>query len=263
LTNGVRDEYCSEMGTRNPFEARTVVSRRGGPTKPPLSRDAIVTEALHQLAREGLEGMSLRKIAEALETGPASLYAYVDDLHELHALVLDRALGGVDIRGARKAGWHDRLLGLFQSYFRVLSGTPGLAQLALGTIAVGPNALRILETLLGLLEEAGTERATAALAIDLLVLYVTALAAEQSKGLAPDDPEGPVARAIRGVSPAEYPRIHAAREDLLAGGGTRFAWAIDVMLRGILPATSLGAPAPPLAEETKSERGRRRPAPAR
>jgi AcrR family transcriptional regulator len=79
------------MMARNPFEARHIESRLGGPVKQPLSRDAIVAEALRQLTSNGLEGMSLRKVAAALETGPASLYAYVEDLNELHALVLDRA----------------------------------------------------------------------------------------------------------------------------------------------------------------------------
>ena len=53
--------------------------------------------------------MSLRKVATALKTGPASLYAYVDDLQELQALVLDRALGGVDTRGAKRGAWRSNL----------------------------------------------------------------------------------------------------------------------------------------------------------
>src|SRR5689334_7391101 len=100
------------MAARNPFEAPTVVSRRGGPDKQPLSRDAIVGEALRQVRSDGLKGMSLRKVAAALETGPASLYAYVDDLGELHALVLDRALAEVDVEAAPGADWRERLHGV-------------------------------------------------------------------------------------------------------------------------------------------------------
>ena len=78
------------MVARNPFEAPDVESRRGGPVKQPLSRDAIVAEALRQITTNRLKGMSLRKVAAALDTGPATLYAYVQDLDELYALVLDR-----------------------------------------------------------------------------------------------------------------------------------------------------------------------------
>lgn len=228
------------MRARNPFQAPEVTSRRGGPVKAPLSREAIVSEALRQLRRDGLVGMSLRKVAAALKTGPASLYAYVDDLQELQALVLDRALARVDARGGKRAGWRARLEGLLASYLEVLFASPGLAQLALSTIAVGPNALRITERFLGLLEEAGADRRTAAWAADLFLLYATAIAAEHAGRDAkrdPANPQGAVARAVRGVSAAEYPHIHAAREELLAGGGgQRVSWAIDVLLKGILSA---------------------------
>lgn len=240
------------MQARNPFELRDVKSRRGGPVKQPLSRDAIVTEALRQLTSDGLAGMSLRKVAAALETGPASLYAYVDDLHELHALVLDRALAGVDCRGAASAGWRERLQRVLASYARLLSASPGIAQLAMGTVAVGPNALRITETLLGLLEEAGVDLATAAWAVDLLTLYVTAIVAEHADGLDPAHPEGVVARAIGGVSERDYPRVHAARTQLLSGTGEeRFMWAIDVLLQGILHAPRSPHVAPTVRATTK------------
>ena len=223
-----------------------MTSRRGGPVKAPLSRQAIVTEALRQLRRDGLPGMSLRKVATALKTGPASLYAYVDDLQELQALVLDRALGGVDTRGAKRGAWRSNLERLVASYLEVLFASPGLAQLALSAIAVGPNALRITERFLGLLEEAGVDRRTAAWAVDLFLLYATAIAAEHGGREAkhdPANPKGAVARAVRGVSAGDYPHIHAAREEILSGGGgQRVAWAIDVLLKGILSSSPARGP---------------------
>src|ERR1700733_356366 len=196
------------MPRRNPFEDRPVRSRRGGPVKEPLSRDAIVAEALRQITTQGLEGTSLRKVAAALHTGPASLYAYVEDLSELHALVLDRALAKVSLRQAPGTGARVRRHRVLSSYAWVLNASPGLAQLAFGTIAVGPNALRITEKLLVLLEEAGVSAATAAWAVDLLVLFVTASVAERGR---------------------------VARAELLSGTGEeRFRWALDVLLEGLL-----------------------------
>jgi len=220
---------------RDPFEARTVVSRRGGAVKQPLSRERIVDRALEILTRDGLDEMSLRKVAAALDTGPASLYVYVADIGELHALMLDRALGQVDVRMTSRAGWRRRLQRLLESYVEVLSASPGLARLAFGTRAVGPNSLRIVEALLGILEEAGVDRATSAWAVDLLLLHSTALVAEHAVGPDPVEPEGPLARAIARASEADYPRIHAGRSELLAGSpGQRFTWAIDVIVNGVL-----------------------------
>lgn len=223
------------MAARNPFTARAVKSRRGGPVKPPLSRDAIVRAALDLLQREGLEGMSLRKVAAALDTGAASLYAYVDDLRALQALVLDRALAGVDTAPRGRSAWRDRLAAVLRSHFHVLVKNPGLAQLAMKAIPAGPNALRVLETLLALLEEAGVDGPTAAWAVDLMLLYVTGGAVEQSLRRDDPDPLGLLAQQIGAVTASEHPRIHAARGELVSGDGdARFEWALEVLLAGIL-----------------------------
>ena len=246
------------MARRNPFEALHVESRRGGPRKLPLSRDVIVTEALRQIAATGTRGTSLRSVAAALKTGPATLYAYVDDLEELQALVLDRALAKVNVRPAG-SGWRERLDALLRSYARVLAARPGLAQLAFGTVAVGPNALRITEALLALLEEGGVDLPTGAWAVDLLTLYVTALMAEHADGLDPTTPEGAVARAITGAPADEYPRVAAARTHLLSGSGDeRFGWALDVLLRGILHTPRTAGAAAKRPASTPRKRAHRR-----
>ncbi|HTV21732.1 MAG TPA: TetR/AcrR family transcriptional regulator [Polyangiaceae bacterium] len=220
---------------RDPFEARSVVSRRGGAVKEPLSRERIVDRALEILTRDGLEEMSLRKVAAALDTGPASLYVYVADIGELHALVLDRALGKVDVRAGSRAGWRRRLQRLLESYVEVLSASPGLARLAFGASAVGPNSMRLVEALLGILAEAGVDRTTSAWAVDLLLLHSTALVAEHAGGPDPAEPEGPLARAIARATERDYPNVHAARAALLSGSpGQRFTWAIDVIVSGVL-----------------------------
>jgi AcrR family transcriptional regulator len=233
LMNNVRNEYRSLMTPRDPFRSSEVKSRRNRPAKPPLSRDAIVTEALRQVTSEGA-GMSLRRIATALDTGPASLYAYVDDMSELQALVLDRALDAVAV-GDIGDSWRGRLEGLLRSYTGVLSTSPALTQLAFQTTAVGPNALRIAEALLEILAEAGVEPTAAAWALDMLTTFVTAVAAEHAHGLNPAAPDGPVTQAINRASASEYPRIHAARDQIMSGtGDERFAWSVDVLVRGIL-----------------------------
>jgi AcrR family transcriptional regulator len=233
LTSRIRDEYRSPMTARDPFRSSQVASRRNRPAKPPLSRDAIVTEALRQITVPDSAGMSLRKVATALDTGPASLYAYVADMNELRALVLDHALEAVVIESG--GSWRDRLEGLLRSNVEVLSASPALAQLAVQATAVGPNGLRIADALLELLAEAGVEQAAAAWAVDLLTMFVSAIAAEHAAGAQPGAPDGPVAQAINRAPASEYPRVHAAREHIMSGSGEeRFAWAVDVLLRGLL-----------------------------
>ncbi len=220
-------------------EPRHIVSRRNRPAKSPLSREVIVATALDLLTRDGLSGLSLRKVAAALDTGPASLYVYVANLGELHALMLDRALGAVALPVSRAGGWRDRLVAVLASYLRVLCDGPGLAQLALSTIPAGPHTLRLIETLLALLLEGGIDPAVAAWAVDLLTLQVAAVAAEQSVRRVTGDTFGPITRAVGAASAADYPHIHALRTELFSGGIARFGWGIDLLINGILHAPAL------------------------
>jgi AcrR family transcriptional regulator len=199
-----------------------------------LSRDVIVSTALHILEREGLPGLTLRRIATALDTGPASLYVYVANLDELHALMLDRALEPVHLSGSRRLPWRDRLTALLRDYLNVLYERQGLAQIALLTIAAGPSSLRIWEMLLNLLEEGGVDDLKAAWGVDLLILYVTAIAAEQSQRREGDQSLERVKKALSTASKDQLPRVFALKDALLAGdGASRNAWALDVIIDGI------------------------------
>ena len=63
----------------------------------PLTRDAIVDAALALLDREGLSGLSMRKLAQELGAGAASLYWHVGNKEELLSLLLDRIVGELSL----------------------------------------------------------------------------------------------------------------------------------------------------------------------
>jgi AcrR family transcriptional regulator len=216
-------------------ESRRIVSRRTRPAKSPLSQEAIVSTALELLSREGMAGLSLRKVAAALDTGPASLYVYVADLNELHVLVLDRVLGEVELPPEQAGDWRNRLKALLRSYFGVLLARPGLAQVALSTIPSGPNMMALTEALLSLLAEGGVDLRRAAWAIDLLLLQTAAVAAEQDNRRSQDESElARVAEAVHSVSAEQHPNIHALGDELVSGKGDRHDWALDVLINGVL-----------------------------
>ena len=71
---------------------RVPVSRRDRPAKPPLSRAGAVAAAMQIMRDEGLERVTMRRLAAELDTGPASLYVYVHNMAELHGAILDELL---------------------------------------------------------------------------------------------------------------------------------------------------------------------------
>lgn len=217
----------------NQVPPRTIVSRRSRPAKSPLSREAIVEAALAILEQQGEGGLSMRNIAKRLDTGAASLYVYFANTDELHAALLDHVFSEV-VLPAQQGNWRDRLKALLISYHGVLEARRGLAQLALSTIASGPNSLRIWECILALLSEGGVGATTAAWGVDLLVLYVTSIAAEQALHTTDDRGLTRVASVLSAVTAHEFPHLHRLRSDMISGDGpNRSQWAIDVIIDGL------------------------------
>lgn len=65
------------------------------PTPSPLSRDRIVRAAIELADTDGLEAVSLRKVATALDAGPMRLYRYLSTKEELLDLMVDAVYGEI------------------------------------------------------------------------------------------------------------------------------------------------------------------------
>lgn len=227
--------------------------RRERPSKAALTRKGIVATAVAVLRAEGMERVTMRRLATELDTGPASLYVYVRDTEELHAAVLDELLGEVTLDAvAADADWRERLWRLLVSYTDVLHHQPSLARVALVTRLSGPHYLAVVDAVLGLLAEGGVAPDRAAWAVDVLLLVATATAVEQgTRAGTPgaEEQHDALAARLEDLSAQQYPGIAAVGGDLLSGPGpARSRWAFDVLLNGAIatprPAGST-APVPP------------------
>jgi AcrR family transcriptional regulator len=197
-----------------------------------------VAAAVAVLRAEGLDRVTMRRLAKELDTGPASLYVYVRDTADLHAAVLDELLGEVDLAAEPELSWRERLLAVLHSYTVLLYSHPSLAQVALVTRPSGPHYLALLEALLALLDEGGIAADRAAWAVDLLLQFGTSTAVEQGTRRASPGAEqenNELAVALRAVSAEAYPRLAALAEQLLSGpGSARLRWGFEVLLNGVI-----------------------------
>ena len=106
-------------------ETRPAASRRERPAKPALTREGIVAAAVGIMQAEGLDRVTMRRLAQELDTGPASLYVYLRNTAELHAAMLEELLGRVDLTPVATAGdWRERLIQVLFSYTRILFEQP-------------------------------------------------------------------------------------------------------------------------------------------
>ena len=213
-------------------------SRRERPAKPALTRQGIIDAALAILREDGLHKVTMRRIAEALDTGPSSLYVYVRDTTDLHAHILDALLSAVTESLPIEGTWRDRVKQLLTSYLLVLYEYPEIARMTLTTHLSGPNYLAVLERLLALLHEGGMTDHDAAWASDLLLLHATAVAAEHSSRKSSSqaaEEDQVLFAAITTADASRYPHVVRLSGELFSGSGTeRFQWAIDTILNGAL-----------------------------
>ncbi|MEU7043994.1 TetR/AcrR family transcriptional regulator C-terminal domain-containing protein [Streptomyces varsoviensis] len=210
---------------------------RARAAKPSLSLEAFTAAALAVLEREGMAAVTLRRLAKELQTGPASLYAYVRTVQELHALVLDRVLADVDLHPGLDGDPRARLKAVCTSYLHVLLRHDGLAGLAAGVLPYGENAIALTDTVLGCLRATGASPLRAAWGYDVLMLHVTAVAAEMNRRRGQRDPVGRARTAYEDGADERFPHAGALHEELFAGtGAQRVSWALDAVLVGIAAA---------------------------
>jgi AcrR family transcriptional regulator len=216
---------------------RKVTSRRERPAKSALSRAAVVKAALGILKKEGLEKVTMRRIAAALETGAASLYVYVRDTRDLHAQLLDALV--VDLPAPKPGpNWRRDLEQVVEALLAMLLRYPEIARLAMGPLGAsfGPGSLRLLDTVAGLLLAGGADARAASWGVDLLLAYVVATAVEQAGrdeggGTDLDD----IRQLVESVDAATHPHLAKLGAELVSGVGMeRFRWGLAALVNGIL-----------------------------
>jgi AcrR family transcriptional regulator len=216
---------------------RVPVSRRDRPAKPALSREGVVAVALRIMREEGLERLTMRRLAAELDTGPASLYVYVRNTAELHGAMLDELVADLPPATARPGDWREQLIGVLFAYTELLFAQPSLARSVLTLRPSGPHYLRLLDTIVGLLLAGGLPAGQAAWGVDLLLQLATGVAAEQSsrdESVESDDEEQDLVLAVAEATAETYPHLVSVREEIFSGSGEqRLRWAFTTIIDGL------------------------------
>jgi AcrR family transcriptional regulator len=208
----------------------------------PLTRDAIVEAALRVLDREGVDGLSMHKVARELGTGAASLYWHVRNKGELLQLLSERLAAEMELPDPDPSRWQEQLKDVARQQRAAAHRHRDGARITLGRVPSGPTIARINEWLFELLSPAGIPDRVIAYLGDMAALYVGAYAFEESLGLASptgeDLPPEQIVAMFRdyllSLPADQFPHIHRAIDDIFGGDSDdRFEFGIDVILRGI------------------------------
>ena len=124
------------------------------PVLAPLSRERIVRAAIQLADADGLDAVSLRKVATALDVGPMRLYGYIANKEELLDLIVDAV--HAEIRSSGDS-WREVLRSHAEATRHAAREHEWLADLLGGRPQLGPHALATGETLAAALHGVGVD----------------------------------------------------------------------------------------------------------
>jgi AcrR family transcriptional regulator len=182
---------CTPSSLAKRCTVRKVDRRRTPGQRAGLTRERVLAAARDLLAERGLEGLTMRALAERLDVAPNALYSHVDGKTALIDAVLDDVLAEVDAPSADTEDPAAGLHALMASTYDVLLAHADLVPLYLARQgARGPNAIRLGDVMLALLARAGVSGPRAREALRVLIVYTIGFAAFTTRA-----PLGPEPRA--------------------------------------------------------------------
>ena len=209
--------------------------RRGAGQRAGLSRRQVLAAARRIADAEGVDRLTMRRLAAELGVMPNALYTYVPDKEALLDALLDDLLADVDPGDpAAEEDWRDGLVGVMDASRRLLLAHPQLAPVFLARPALGPNAARLGEITLALLRRGGVEGERAVEALRVLLIYSLGFAAFQAPRLQTDSPARTeqVEAAYAGLPEDRFPRLRRLAGPLAAPTDDRqfhtgLRWLLD------------------------------------
>ena len=129
--------------------------------RPGLSREAVVTRAIEIGTAEGLDAVSLRRIAQELGVTPMALYRHVRDKQDLINAMTEAVLAGMDATTGLRPdmSWTERIRHVISNYKEQMDARPLALPLSIAYTGEGPPSFwAVLEQLLAILLDAGFER---------------------------------------------------------------------------------------------------------
>ncbi|MER5890108.1 TetR/AcrR family transcriptional regulator C-terminal domain-containing protein [Streptomyces sp. NPDC001941] len=189
--------------------------RAGRGPAPAYTRTDIAAAAVGIADADGLDAVSMRRVAGQLGCGTMSLYNYVPRKEDLYELMLDHVSAEYDLTGP-SGDWRADMLDLGRQARGILRRHPWLIRVMSTGYAQGPNALRFLEHGLACLADldlAGGAKMELLASVNGTVMTVVSselAVSERSRGLPwPPEREQEVRAAYLGkaLATGEYPHL--------------------------------------------------------
>jgi AcrR family transcriptional regulator len=154
--------------------ARSTEPRSG--RRSPLDRTSIVRAAIRIGDTEGLDAVSMRRIARELRTGAMSLYRHVPDKGALISLMIDEVIGEEELPAAPSGDWRADLWQVVNGMWATMQRHPWYPEAAMERPPITPNGVAALEYVLSIFDDSGLATGDRMGMVATLSFTVTAVA---------------------------------------------------------------------------------------
>lgn len=219
------------------------MSHDSEPKKPRLTATRILDGALALADEIGIDALTIRKLADALDTRPMTIYHHIPNKEAIVDGLVDRVFAEID-RPPRDLDWHAAMRVRCHSARAALARHPWATPLMESRTNPGPDTLGHHDAVLGCLFEAGLSMPLAAHAYALLDAYVYGFALQEASLPATGGAEMEELVAAMSAQLAPYPNLaRFAFEHVLQPGydfTAEFEFGLDLILAGLVEAAARG-----------------------
>lgn len=202
---------------------------------PKIQREQVIQAALELLDKDGLEGLTMRKLAQALQIQAPSLYWHFDSKQALIDGMADALVQDVARDLPENQEWTDRVRQVASELRQALLQRRDGARVFAGTYVVTDNVLRTSEALLSAFAQAGADADLAATASFSVTYYVLGFVTEE-QALGPGSTLDLATRkqAFIELSRERYPNNWIARDAIFSEDfDGRFLTGLELLIAGV------------------------------
>jgi len=215
------------------------MAKRSDVTRVRLSRDAIIASALSLADAEGLDAVTIRRLAQEHGVTPMAMYWHFNDKDSLLDGLAEHLVDVVRLPEPSDEPWDEQLGAILTAFLVAIRPHPAIAGLALRRILVAEPGLRIAERVLDLLRRAGFSAPRAAeIGTFLVCSVITLVASDPTPRLTGEERDQMLRRRrafLESLSPARYPNVIAAAPALAVcrDEDDYFALNLDLLVQGV------------------------------
>ncbi|WP_272687482.1 MULTISPECIES: TetR/AcrR family transcriptional regulator C-terminal domain-containing protein [Providencia] len=200
-----------------------------------ITRLQVLETALQLLETDGIDGLTMRKLADALHIKAASLYWHFNNKQSLVEGMADHIVANVAVGDLNEGDWKTNLLNITHQLRDALLQHRDGARVFAGTYVISDNVLRINNALIKTFMQSGMSAEKAANSTMTIFYFILGCCIEQQAALYSHDNEiNEKLNKFNEIYKNQYPYTWAAKTILFTNNyEQRFLDGLTLIIRGL------------------------------